>query len=181
MINKASLLLALTIFLTGCVAAVVGGAAGAGAGAVYYMGELKADVNAKPIAIAQATKQAFNALSVQTEEFQQTDLDAKITGHTANDEKITVTVKRITETVSELEIRVGFFGDETLSQLIYNEIIRQLNAAEHAQPTMASATTTPAPMVTPAPATTPTPLVTPPPATSSTTSVVTPTVTPSGS
>jgi predicted small secreted protein len=167
MINKAFLILTLSFFLTACAGTMAGGEDMPGA--VYVMGKLETDVHALPIPLAQATKKAFSVLSVNPGEFHQTDLDAKVTGYTANDDKITVVVKRKTETVSHLSIRVGFFGDETLSQLIYEEIMRQLKEQGHAQ-----VITAPVMDATPPPAVTPTPVAqsTPP------TTVVTPTVTP---
>lgn len=129
MIFKIFLALAIPFLLSACAAAVIGGAGAGAASAVYVMGKAEADVDALPIQLAQATKQAFTVLAITPGEFHQTDLDAKITGYTANKDKITVTVKRKTGSVSHLSIRVGYFGDETFSQLIYDEIMRQLKAA----------------------------------------------------
>lgn len=131
--NRIPFLFVLVLFLTGCVAALVGGAAVGGAGAAYYRGKLTADISAMPTAIAQATKRAFHVLAVAPEKFEQTELDAIITGHTANDEKITVKIKRMNDAVSQLEIRVGIFGDETTSRLIYEEIVRQLKHPNEVQ------------------------------------------------
>lgn len=113
--------------LTGCVAAAITGAAAAGgAGAAYVMGKLRADVQATPTRIAEATRRAFGTYMIKVDEYKTTELDARVTGYTANDKKITVTVKRETDLISELVIQVGLFGEEDFSNLLYDEIKKQL-------------------------------------------------------
>jgi hypothetical protein len=123
-----ALLVASIAGLSGCIAAAVTGAAAAGgAGAAYVMGTLRADVQAKPTRIAEATRRAFATYVIKVDEYKTTELDAVITGHTANDKRIKVTVHRETDLISELAIQVGTFGDESFSNLLYEEIKKQLS------------------------------------------------------
>ena len=55
-------LLVVTSLLTGCAVLFVGAAAGSVAGALYYKGELTADVDATPQAVIAATEKAFSDL-----------------------------------------------------------------------------------------------------------------------
>lgn len=150
-IGFTALVISAAISLSACVAAAVGGAAAAGgAGAAFYMGTLRVDIQAMPSRIAAATRSAFQVLSIKVDEFKATELDARIVGHSANDEKITVKVHRETDSISELSIHVGVFGDESMSNLIYEEIKRQLQGGS--QGVSAGVSTYAVPMeATPAP------------------------------
>ena len=55
-----------------------------------------------------------------------TEIDGKVTGRTALDKEVVITIKRQTESTSSLSIRVGAFGDEALSQKIYEKIKARL-------------------------------------------------------
>ncbi|MFI4955476.1 MAG: DUF3568 family protein [Gammaproteobacteria bacterium] len=131
LLKQAGMVVALVISiagLSGCVAAAVTGAAAAGgAGAAYVMGTLRSDVQATPTRIAEATRRAFGTYVIKVEEYKTTELDALVVGHTANDKRIKVTVKRETDLISELSIQVGTFGDEAFSNLLYEEIKKQLS------------------------------------------------------
>jgi hypothetical protein len=112
--------------VSGC-SSMVSGASDAGTASVdYVMGIFKADIQATPSRIAEATKRAFGVYSIAVKEYRTTELDAIIVGYTASEKKIEVTVKRETESVSELSIHIGVMGEETFSHLLYEEIKRQL-------------------------------------------------------
>lgn len=113
---------------TGCGLFVVAAAAGAGAaGAAYVMGALQANVPQAPGAVEKAAVKAFEDLGIHTISSNSTALDAQVIGRTATDEKVTVTA-RVAETGgTALTIRVGAFGNETMSRRIYEEIKKQLN------------------------------------------------------
>ena len=61
-IGSGLLLMVLASLLTGCGVLFVGAAASSVAGALYYKGELKADVEASPQAVITATEKAFRDL-----------------------------------------------------------------------------------------------------------------------
>jgi hypothetical protein len=55
-------------------------------------------------------------------------LSAKITARDAGDKKVVVKLKSTTSGNTEVSIRVGTFGDDTKSQLIHDEIRKNLEA-----------------------------------------------------
>ncbi len=124
---KIGILLIALVSLTGCVVAAVTGAALAGGASVAYItGTLKADIQAHPVKIAEATKRAFAVYSIDVQTFKANDLEAEVAGETATGKKIEILIKRKSDLISELLIKVGTFGDEAFSNLLYDEIKRQL-------------------------------------------------------
>ena len=119
-----AVLVTMVMLLTGCAALMVGAAAGgAAAGALYYKGELKADVDATPQAVMAATEKAFRDLIWTKETVEASATDGLATAHTATGKEVKVTVFTKTPQVSELGIRIGTFGDENLSRLLYDRIV----------------------------------------------------------
>jgi len=116
-------LIAGTMVLTGCAALFVGAAGGAVAGALYVQGELKADVEATPQDIITATEKAFRDLIWKKETTSASAADGLATARTATGKEVKVTVVRETDDVSAVGIRIGTFGDENLSRLLYNRIL----------------------------------------------------------
>jgi hypothetical protein len=111
--------------LTGCALLLVGGAAAgaAAAGVMYNEGELRADLEAKPPEILQATERAFRDLIWTKESAKASATDGLATARTATGREVTVTINRKTENVSRIGIRIGTFGDENLSRLLYDKIL----------------------------------------------------------
>jgi len=109
--------------LTGCPALFVGAAGGAVAGALYYQGELKADVDAPPQAVITATEKAFRDLIWSKEVITASATDGLATARTATGKEVKVTVNAKTPEVSTVGIRIGTFGDENLSRLLYDRIL----------------------------------------------------------
>jgi Protein of unknown function (DUF3568) len=122
-IGSGLLLMALASFLTGCAALFVGAAAGSVAGALYYQGELKADVEASPQAVITATEKAFRDLIWAKETASATEIDGAATARTATGKEVKVTVLSKEPPVSTIGIRIGTFGDENLSRLLYDRIL----------------------------------------------------------
>ena len=119
-----ALLLAGTeVLIPGCVVAAVG----VGAGTVaYVMGNLKA-VEAKNIdAVYNATKKAIAELELKTSTETKDAMSAVITARDAQDKKITIKLEATTQETTKLSVRVGWFGNETKSRLIYDKIRENL-------------------------------------------------------
>ena len=117
-------------FMTGCAALVVGAAAGgAAAGALYYKGELRADVDAAPREVIAATEKAFRDIIWDQETAAASATDGMATARTATGREVEVTVEMKTPEVSTIGIRIGTFGDENLSRLLYDRILSFLNKA----------------------------------------------------
>ena len=117
----AALCLLLLVGAGGCALLVVGAAAGAG-GMAYVRGALEARVNAQPPAVAQATENAFKSLGIVKISGAASALDAEILGRTATDKKVKVVVKGEGAGTSKLTIRIGTFGDETMSRAVFDKI-----------------------------------------------------------
>jgi hypothetical protein len=122
-IGSGLLLMVLTSLLTGCGVLFMGAAAGSVAGALYYQGELKADVEASPQAVITATEKAFRDLIWAKETASATEFDGLATARTATGKEVKVTVVAKEPQVSTIGIRIGTFGDENLSRLLYDRIV----------------------------------------------------------
>jgi len=111
------------VLTPGCFLAAAGAAAG---GVFYAKGDLESTMEAKPPAIAAATEKAFAEMGIAKRSAASSAVDAEITGRTARDKKVTVKVKAETANFSKVSIRVGTFGDEDLSRLIFDKIRKNL-------------------------------------------------------
>ena len=118
------LMMAACLLLTGCGALLIGAAAGgAAAGALYVKGELKADVDGTPEEVIAATEKAFRDLIRSKEKANASRTDGLATARTATGRTVKVTVVTNTPQVSTLGIRIGTFGDENLSRMLYDRIL----------------------------------------------------------
>lgn len=112
--------LSLTLF-SGCAALLVGAAAGAG-GAAYVQGELKMTEAVALDAAQRAAEQAMKDLKLAVIKRQQDGLSGVIEGRTAADQKVTIKTKRLTVKSTEVRVRVGLLGDETMSRQILSRM-----------------------------------------------------------
>jgi hypothetical protein len=111
-------------FISGCPLLLAGGA-GAG-GMAYYKGELKAELNGTPSQVIQATERAFEDLIWIRVAANASATDGQAEAKTATGKEVHVTVKQKTANVSEIGIRVGVMGDETLSRTLLDKIKAKL-------------------------------------------------------
>jgi hypothetical protein len=114
--------------LAGCGAVVVGAAAGAGAVA-YIRGELEATEEAPIDKVVKATKAAIDDLELRLTSSEADAVSAKIKAETARGTDIGISLKRVSDDVTEIHIRVGVFGDEELSRLIHEKMRAHLTTA----------------------------------------------------
>ncbi|UCG56522.1 MAG: DUF3568 family protein [Phycisphaerales bacterium] len=114
------LLVALVAGASGCLAVA---AVGAGAGTVAYMkGDLET-VEASNIKDVQAAvKKAVEELKLSITKETKDAMSATLVARDAQDKKITIKLTATTEGTTKLSIRVGTFGNETKSRMIYNAI-----------------------------------------------------------
>ena len=124
-------LVALTILVLiamtqgGCLLA----AAGAAGGTVAYMkGDLEADLDAAPDAVIEATKRAAKELKFTTEYAHGSRLDGRAKLRTAAGKEIFIKVESRGQNFSHVSIRVGTFGDDSLSNQVLAEIRDHLKA-----------------------------------------------------
>ena len=113
-----------SIVSSGCVAVVAGGAAAGGT--AYVMGELKVDADATPAQIRSAIERAGKDMNLRRISGSGDELAGKYTYRTAADEKVTIRYEAKTENYAELAIRVGAFGDRSMSVRINDAIQRRL-------------------------------------------------------
>lgn len=116
----AILLIGTTLSGQGCMIAAVGlGAAGTIA---YVRGDLEA-AESEPIDVVyEAALKALKDLELHATSKSKDRLAAEITTHDAQDKTIKIKLKASTGKTTQLSIRVGVFGSETKSRLIYEKI-----------------------------------------------------------
>lgn len=115
-----SAVLALTTILSGCVA-IVAGAAGAGTVA-WVRGELQATLDSNYESTVRAANRAIEQLQFAKVNDKTDALTATITARTADDKKIQVKVTKVSDQATKVAIRVGTFGDQSVSQAILDKI-----------------------------------------------------------
>lgn len=137
----------------GCLALAAGGAAGA-AGYAYMHGE-KAKVYSAPVqTVASATDQSLADLGITVNDRKIDSLEAKFWAKTATGKKVRIALKPKGQG-TVVEVRVGTFGNEDASELIYRQLTSRLGVeptipddgaivpAAHAQVAAPSATAIP--------------------------------------
>ena len=114
------LLIGITVFSQGCMVAAVGiGAAGTIA---YVRGDLEAVESNSLDEVYEATLNAVDELDLRFIYKTKDALTATINARDAQDKKIKITLKKTAEHTTKISIRIGTFGSETKSRLIYQKI-----------------------------------------------------------
>lgn len=113
----------ISIGTAGCAVLLVGAGAAVGAGTVGYVaGELKGAESVSLERAWQASLKAMQQLNFKVTAQEHDKLTGKIVARTSEDKRIKIGLKKQSESVTEFRIRIGTFGDETLSRMIYNQI-----------------------------------------------------------
>ena len=126
--------LLLIVFMTsilaltnGCFLFVVGAAAGAGAaGYAWVDGEVKTTEAASLNQTWAASLAAMKDLEFSVTDKSKDALSGSVTAQTADKKTIKINLKYISNTSTDIRIRVGTFGDETLSRTILGKINNHL-------------------------------------------------------
>jgi len=111
-------------WLTGCVV-VAAGAVGAGAVA-YVRGELESSVEADLDTTYLAAQRALARLEFAKIDQRKSGLDAQLVHRTALDKRIEVKLKKVTDRLTKIQIRVGVVGDQELSLTLLDKIRAEL-------------------------------------------------------
>lgn len=106
--------------LTGCVAVVAAGATGTGV--AWYSGRLEANLDQNLDAVFAASQKALNQMEFANISNKKSSVDAQLVSRTALDKKVEITLQKATDRSTKVIIRVGVFGDETLSMSILEKI-----------------------------------------------------------
>ena len=109
-----------TVFQSGCLV-VAAGAAAAGA-VVYVRGELQASLANPYTDVVTASGRALEKLQFRKISEKGDALKTVIVARTGSDKKVEITVKKVTDSMTKVEIRVGVFGDEAMSLTILDKI-----------------------------------------------------------
>ncbi len=118
-------LIIVTLLLNmGCAVALIG--AGAAGTVAYIRGDLTSTEPYEVSQVYQASQKAMTDLGLARIKQSQDVLGARIIARDAQDKKITVTIKYVTECSTQLCIRVAIFGDENKSRQIYLKICQCL-------------------------------------------------------
>lgn len=120
----AAVLLPVLALTSGCLV-VAAGAAGAGTVA-YIRGELEALLPANLDRTTAAANRALQELEFVKVNESKDALVAEIVARTALDKKITIMLTKTSDTTTRVRIRVGVFGDETVSRTLLNQIEKNL-------------------------------------------------------
>jgi hypothetical protein len=114
----------------GCLVAAVG--AGAAGTVAYLAGDLETEVSEDLDTVYAASRKALNdlGLSVIAGKGGKDALSATLVARDAEDKKVEIRLKSVTDEMTELSIRVGVFGDEIRSRHIYNKIVDNLGTTQ---------------------------------------------------
>ena len=114
------LLVGTAAIIQGCVVAAVGvGAAGTVA---YVRGDLEVVESKNLDAVYKATEKAMDELGLTVSKKTKDALSAVIIARDAQDKKTTIKLSATAEGATKISIRIGIFGNETKSRLIYQKI-----------------------------------------------------------
>lgn len=128
------LLISLMMGTSGCLAIAVG--AGAAGTVAYMTGDMDTE---EPYSIEEtyvASRQAADKLDLNVIEGEsgKDALSARVVARDVADKRISIRLKAINSSSTKLSIRVGTFGDDTKTHLIYNTIRENLKAMNVIKP-----------------------------------------------
>jgi hypothetical protein len=97
------------------------------AGTSYVFGRLDGALKGTPQTVVKAAKSVLDEQEMKDVTEIASALDGKVTARTALDTAITVTVTRKDETMSNVSIKVGSFGDHQISTELFEKIRAKLD------------------------------------------------------
>jgi hypothetical protein len=109
---------------TGCLV-VAAGAAAAGT-VVYVRGDLKATLPNSYDAVVTVANQAIDSLRFRKTEEEGDALRTEIEARTGTDTGVDIDIIRVSDSLTEVHIRVGIFGDEAMSLTILEKMKESL-------------------------------------------------------
>jgi phage tail sheath gpL-like len=110
--------------LGGCLLAA--GAAGGAAGYAYVRGEYTKTVKADVADVTQAAEGALKSMNITVLSSNASAIEGTVKGQTPEEKTVTVTAKSEGQGITNVQIRVGTFGDEGQSKTIMAEIESRL-------------------------------------------------------
>ena len=130
MLRRSLTLIILGIFLigaSGCIALLVGGAAGGAGTAMWLSGKLSQDVNAPYERVITASKSALNSLKLAIARETREENVTQIRSDYYDTKEIWIDIKKLTEQSTRIEVRVGTVTpDKEAATKIMDKIKRYL-------------------------------------------------------
>ncbi|MFH1457826.1 MAG: DUF3568 family protein [Candidatus Omnitrophota bacterium] len=111
--------------LYGCVALLAGAAGGAGT-AAWLSGKLSQEVNASFDRALKAAKLGLEFMKFKVTKETVKDDIAQLISNYSDGRTIWVDIRRVTDSASRIEVRVGAAGDRQAAQKVLNQIRRYL-------------------------------------------------------
>jgi hypothetical protein len=111
----------------GCAVVLIGSGAIAGAGLVAYAkGELSAIEEVSFPRAWAAAQAAMDDLDLTIVSRQRGEVSAKLVARGGDNRRVTVSLERQVGDLTEIRVRVGIFGEESLSRLVLEKIRQRL-------------------------------------------------------
>lgn len=114
------LLAAAFVAQSGCVAVVAAGAAGTGV--AWYNGRMESTLDAGMNDAYSAAQAAIRDMEFASVNQKKSSIDAELVARTALDKRVEIVLKKVDDRVTKVSIRIGVFGDETLSMAVLEKI-----------------------------------------------------------
>jgi hypothetical protein len=105
---------------TGCVAVVAAGAAGTGV--AWFNGRMESTLSADIGDSYGAAQAAIRDMEFASVSQKKSSIDAELVARTALDKRVEIVLKKVDDRVTNVSIRIGVFGDETLSLAVVEKI-----------------------------------------------------------
>ena len=105
---------------TGCVAVVAAGAAGTGV--AWFNGRMESTLSAGIGDAYGAAQAAIRDMEFASVSQKKSSIDAELVARTALDKRVEIVLKKVDDRVTKVSIRIGVFGDETLSLAVLEKI-----------------------------------------------------------
>ena len=120
-------LVGMSLLVSGCVAALAAGAAGGAGGYAWASGKLSFSTDHNIDECHNATISALSELRIKVTGDTTDKLIGRVKGVTATNKEVTIDLEPQSMHVTKIDIRVGFWGNETQSTMIADAIKRHLN------------------------------------------------------
>ena len=121
-----TVLIGMSVVVSGCLAAVAGGAAAGAGGYAWATGKLSFTSSHSITECHDATISALNDLGIHILSDRTDRLSGRIKGETATGDEVAVDLEPQGSTITKIDIRVGFWGNQTHSVRIADAIKRHL-------------------------------------------------------
>ncbi len=120
-----ALVVAFSVFCSGCIPLLVGAAAGAG-GIIWVKGKLKQEILEPLDVVHAAAVKGLQKMELPVIVDNKDQLTAKLESEFADRARVWIDLEALTDKSTRIEIRVGTLGDEQRSREILNSIEQYL-------------------------------------------------------